>query len=396
MSTTYPLATLAAVISPTGITAPAYADILASLLASFKAIYGTDSYIAPDSQDGQLLAIFAQAIHDCNQATIAAYNAYSPATAQGEALSNAVKLNHIARGVPSNSQVLVTLVGQLGTTINGGIVGDSAGNRWFLPATVVIPSGGSITVTATAEVAGAVAAAVGAVNKIITPTAGWQSVTNASSASKGNAVETDGELRIRQQTSTALHGRTVLDGLVGALQGLLGVSYASAYENDTGTTDANGVPGHSIAVVVEGGDSAAIAEAIFEKKTPGCGTFGTTSVAVLDPLGVPRVINYFVPEVVMIDVEVQITAGIGYTATIGEEIKAALALAVNSQVVGQDVEVSRLYVPALLNGGVNSLTYVVIWVGAALHGDILGTPPLVMAFNQKAGLPLANITITLV
>lgn len=394
MPATYPLPSLAPTVSTTGITAPSYAEILASLQASFRIIYGSDSYIEPDSQDGQLLAIFARAIHDCNQATIAAYNSFSPATAQGEGLSSVVKINHIARSVPSNSQVNVTLVGQAGTVVVGGIVASANGDRWMLPPTVTIPFGGAVTVSATAEKPGAVVASIGAVNKIVTPTAGWQSVSNATAASPGEPVESDAALRVRQQTSTALRSLTVLDGMVGALQSLLGVTYAFAYENDTSTVDANGIPAHSIAVVVEGGLADEIADTIFKRKTPGCGTFGNTAVGVIDPLGVPRVINYFVPEVVLLQVTITLVPGMGYTATIGHQIKQAMADFVNSLPVGRDVEVTRLYLPALLGGTENSNTYELGAVQAGLVTGGLDSVPVVLAFNQKAGLQLSDITLT--
>jgi hypothetical protein len=63
---TYPLATLACTIDENGISAPSYADILASLQASFQSIYGSDIYIEADSQDGQWLATIAQIINDGN------------------------------------------------------------------------------------------------------------------------------------------------------------------------------------------------------------------------------------------------------------------------------------------------------------------------------------------
>ena len=56
---TYPLSTLAATISATGISAPTYDEILTSLQTSFQSIYGSDAYISADSQDGQMLAVFA-------------------------------------------------------------------------------------------------------------------------------------------------------------------------------------------------------------------------------------------------------------------------------------------------------------------------------------------------
>ena len=64
---TFPLATLAAAVTSAGIAAPSYSDILTSLQTSFRAIYGADVYLGADTQDGQLLAIVALAIHDANQ-----------------------------------------------------------------------------------------------------------------------------------------------------------------------------------------------------------------------------------------------------------------------------------------------------------------------------------------
>ena len=48
-------------ISATGITAPSYADILTGYQDAYWTIYGSDAVLTPDSQDGQWLAVQAQA-----------------------------------------------------------------------------------------------------------------------------------------------------------------------------------------------------------------------------------------------------------------------------------------------------------------------------------------------
>ena len=78
----------AASITDTGITAPTFAEIYSYLVGQYQGIFGADIYITPDSQDGQFLAIIAAAINDSNAAAIAIYNSFSPATAQGQALSS--------------------------------------------------------------------------------------------------------------------------------------------------------------------------------------------------------------------------------------------------------------------------------------------------------------------
>ncbi|MCW3543767.1 hypothetical protein K6Y54_38520, partial [Burkholderia cenocepacia] len=97
------ITTLAPTIDANGITAPTYADVFAFLQDQLRSIYGADTYLDPDSQDGQMLGVFAKAISDVNSVAIAIYRSFSPATAQGDALSSNVKINGIARKVASYS-----------------------------------------------------------------------------------------------------------------------------------------------------------------------------------------------------------------------------------------------------------------------------------------------------
>lgn len=393
----YPLPTLAPTITAAGISIPTYNDIYESLRATFQGIYGTDAYIDPDSQDGQLLAIIAKAIADCNDGSVTVYSSFSPATAQGSALSNNVKINGIARAVASNSQVVVTIDGVVGTIITNGIVADANGNQWDLPSSVVIPLSGSIDVTATCTVPGSITAVVGAVNQIITPTLGWQTVTNASEASPGAPVESDAALRQRQTVSVALPSLTVLAGIVGAVQSIVGVTQVKAYENDTNVTDGNGLPPHSISLVVLGGDATAIATAIANKKTPGAYTYGTTLVVVPDSMGIPHDIRFYVPTPKTITVAISVhPLNGGYTSAIGAQIKQALMDYINALTIGDDIERVRLYLPAQLYGAPASLTYNVTSLQIAIAPGAVGTSDLVLAFNERAITTLSDITLTVV
>lgn len=395
---TYPLPTLAPVVTSTGISAPTYVDILASLQASFKLIYGADAYLEADSQDGQWLAIIALAIYDSGQASIAVYNAFSPATAVGAGLSSVVKINHLARLVASRSAVNVTIVGVAGTVITSGVVSDVAGNKWDLPATVTVPVGGSIVVTATAQTLGAIQAQIGTVSTISTPTAGWQTATNASAAAAGLPVETDATLRSRQELAPAIASYTPMAALVAAIQAITGVTYGVIYENDTNTTDANGVPAHSLALVVKGGDATVIAQTLFDKKSLGVGTYGTTTINITDASGTVRPVKFFVPTQVPIKVTVTLHPIINYTTAISNSIKQAVVDFINGLSVNEDLVVSRLYGPALLvTGSAQSETYAITSITAALApAGVPGTADIVTALNEKATCLVADVTITLV
>lgn len=394
---TYPLATLAATITEAGITAPSFSDIFQSLKASAALIYGADVYLEPDSQDGQLLAIFAQALHDANQATIAAYNSFSPQTAVGVGLSNVVKINHMKRLVATKSQVNVTLGGQVGTTITNGIIGDADGQRWKLPVTVTIGPGGTVSVTAEAEIEGARAASAGTVTRILTPTVGWQSVTNPTPATPGQPVESDAELRARQEITPAINAYTVLTGLAAAIKALPGVIYGVVYENDTASADANGLPAHSIACVVKGGVALDIATTIYNKKGPGVATHGTTVVPVADVSGAVRDVKFFIPTEKPVKVTLTMVAGSSYTTSIADAVKQAVVAYINAMDIGEDLVVARLYGPALLYGAAASESYKINQIQAAFApGGTLGSADLVIAFTEKATAVLSDITIVLV
>lgn len=390
------ITTTAPVIDESGITAPTYAEILEYLQSQYRSIFGADVYLEDDSQDGQLLAIFAKAVHDANNAAVAQYNARSPATAKGNALSTLVKINGITRLVPTNSTAPVAVVGVAGTAITNGIVEDVNGIRWALPPVVNIPNAGTITVTATCATAGAIAAPLGTINKIITPQLGWQSATNTDDATLGAPVESDASLRKRQITSVAQPGQTPLEGVAGAVAKVAGVTRYTAYENPTGAVDANGLPAHSIAMVVEGGALDDIAYAIANKKTVGTVTFGTTSRNVLTAYGIPQEIKFFVVEEKRITVTIGLKPINGYTAAIGDKIKAAIAAYINGLPIGEPVRYTRLFTPANLGGTADGSTYEIMTMGIAAYPGAPAAADVAVLFNEAAHCDPADVVINLV
>lgn len=345
---------LAPQVSATGIVGSDYANILAQLINAYQSIYGADAVLDNSTQDGQLLAVFAQAIYDTSQACVAVFNSFSPLFAQGVQLSSLVKLNGLLREASSNSTVTVTVVGTVGTVINGGLIGDNVNLNtvWALPTTVTIPSGGTIDVTATCTATGAVSAAPNTLTVILSPVAGWQTVNNASAAALGAPVESDAQLRERQSASTALPALSLLESLFAQVANLPGVQRVAAYENDTDATNATGLPPHSICFVVLGGNATTIAQTLANGKGQGVNTFGSTTVQVIDQNGVPINIHFYILTTVTITVTITLRALSGYTATIGDYIQQAVAAFISNLAIGEYSYVNRLFGPANLDGDV--------------------------------------------
>ncbi|WP_434524382.1 baseplate J/gp47 family protein [Photorhabdus asymbiotica] len=388
--------TMLPAINKNGINAPDYQTILNGWKTIFRDIYGEDIYIESDSKDGVFLSLIAYVVHGCNNAIIASYNSFSPATAVGEGLSRNVKINGITRKSPSNSTVDVLITGRAGTIIRNASIRDDTGNTWSLPDEVTIDMHGQAIVTAVCQKTGAIGALPHTINQIATPTLGWQTVTNPVAATLGRGVETDAELRIRQVVSVALPSKTIMDGLIGAIADLHGVSRYLGYDNDTDETDENGIPAHSIAIVIDGGDSKEIAQTILIKKTPGIPTFGTTSEIVTDNSGNKKTINFYRPTLVPIYIEIQIKPFIGYTSDIGNNMRTEVSDYINSLYIGDGIYVTRLFVPANLCNKNGSQTYEILSVVVGKSASTLGAANIDIAFNEAPTCSPENIKIVTV
>ncbi|ELW3948010.1 baseplate J/gp47 family protein [Salmonella enterica] len=387
---------LSATVTAEGISAPDYQTILDTLTSYFQQIYGSDAYLEPDSKDGQMVALVALAIHDANNTAISVYNCFSPATGYGAALTSNVKINGISRKGATNSTVDLLLTGTAGTTITNGTVKDTNNVIWRLPASVVIGVDGTVTATAICSKSGAVAAPAGAITTINTPTRGWTSVTNPAAATVGAPAETDAELRIRQGQSVAIPSITPFEGVDGAIANIAGVTRHKLYENDTGKTDGNGLPPHSISAIVDGGDVTEIARTIRGNKGQGVRTWGKTSVTVPDKYGNPHIISFSRPTDVPVYGKITLTVFAGYTSQIGVQIQQAVADYINRLMIGDQVLLSRIYSPANLGvvSGGNARYYDIQELLIGKSPEAVAAANINIAYDESASCKPENIIIT--
>ncbi|MGU3521593.1 baseplate J/gp47 family protein [Enterobacteriaceae bacterium C23F] len=386
---------LSATVTAEGISAPDYQTILDTLTSYFQQIYGSDAYLDPDSKDGQVVALVALAIHDANNTAISVYNSFSPATGFGAGLTSNVKINGIKRNGATNSTVDVLLTGTAGTTITNGSVKDDNNVIWNLPPLVVI-DGGSVIVTATCASSGAVAALAGTIITINTPTRGWTSVTNPTAATVGEPAENDAQLRVRQGQSVALPSITPFEAVDGAIANVAGVTRHKLYENDKRTTDSNGLPQHSIAAIVDGGDATEIAQAIRGNKGQGTTPYGSTVVTVPDKYGNPHDVGFSRSTDVPIFGHITLKAFTGYTSQIGTQIQQAVADYINGLIIGDSVLLSRIYSPANLGvvSGGNARYYDITELLIGKSSGSVAAANVDIAYNESASCNPENIALT--
>lgn len=379
-------------VSESGISAPSYAEIYEYYKERMREIFGDDINLDADTQDGQMVALYAYALAEVNAQAIAVYNAYNPSTAKGVALDTAVKVNGIKRRSASHSQADLRLVGQAGAHIVSGIALDESDNKWLLPDDVVIPPTGEITVTAIAEDEGDIRAPAGAINRIGTPTLGWQTVTNPMAAEIGAAVQTDAELRERQTKSTALPSVSLWEGIIGSLLDLAGVHRVSGIRNEGDMPSAEGVPGHTIAMIVDGGAVADIAKTIFLKKGEGVGTYGATSYTYLDTYGFPNTVKFSRPAIVNAYCQISITPEKDYLSSAEAEIKTRVADYINSLPIGASVNAARVLASAVKPNGLDT-RFEVDALSLGRSADSLTAASIPIAWNEAAACSPENVAV---
>jgi hypothetical protein len=385
---------VAATISSTGISAPNFATILNYFTTQYLSIFGADSYLGNDSQDGQLLGVISQAVSDCNSSAVGVYSSFSPTTAIGTGLASNVKINGL-KPIAGSFSTCPGLVcgGTAGTPLTGAMASDSNGNLWAIPDGTVIGPNGTVTVTAVCQTLGAIVAAANSINQIATPILNWQTVNNPSNAAiTGNGVETDAALRVRQSNSVSLPSTTLFDGITAAIQQVPGVTRVTPYENNTNTTNSNSIPAKTLCFVVEGGSVAAIGSAIALKIPPATPTFGSTPFTYTDALGTVRTIN------IQIATEATATANItvhglsGWSTATEVVILAAVSAYFQSVPIGGTINVASVILAAMLVGTPYFGTFLVKSAQININGGSYQSTDIALAFSTAAQAGVSTVT----
>ncbi len=258
-------------------------------------IYGSDINVDSNSPDGQLINIFALSKQDILDLIVEDYNSKDPDQAVGVALDAVSQLSGLTRKGGTYTEVVVDVTVNASVNLNGldnpgqpiFTVADQNGNQFYLELSVAL-SAGTTPLNFRAVKVGNVQVIPNTVIVPITIQAGVVSVNNpAGPFVQGISQETDAQFRIRRQASVAAPSQGYLQGLYAALNDISGLTSAAVYENFTNNTNPDGIPPHSIWVVVNGGSDIDVATAIYNERTAGAGMFGAESYTITQVDGTP-------------------------------------------------------------------------------------------------------------
>lgn len=285
------------VLDGNGLTVKTLQELLSDLTTGFQGIYGSDINIDQNSPDGQLLNLIAQAAVDIRELAVAVNANFDPDQAQGSILDQRVVINNIERkgatytiqpiDFVTDRTVIIAGLDENSNSLTGTgyTVQDNAGNQFILLETEEFTAG-SYTRNFRAAAIGLVEVTLNTITIPNTIVLGVSSITNSEAPdSIGENEESDAELKIRRQASTANASSGYINSLQGNVLALDGVLFCKLYENFTNATDANGIPAHCIWLIVDGGTDSDIGNMIYAKKDPGCNMKGTETFAITTPSG---------------------------------------------------------------------------------------------------------------
>lgn len=365
----------------------------------------------PSTPDGLKIAHDAEIFSALDEVLQQAYNSKDPNKASGYDLDVICALTGTVRSEGTASTVTgFVLTGTPGTQVPAGTRFESSvtGYRFTLDQTWTLDSLGTATVGITCTTIGEIEADANTITTIVDTVAGLVSVNNPTPATPGTAAESDGSLRVKRATAVGRPGNNQIDSMLGELYAVDGTRRVKVYENDTNTTDSNGLPPHSIAPIIDGGTDADVAMAIYTKKNPGVALYqaGTpVSVDVTSPTYPDNVktIKFSRPKYVDMVIVVTIKndgslpsntqdlirdAFIEFAA--GGLVPAEFGFKVDGFDIGETVPYSTLYTPINKVIGQYGNSYVQT---LTVNG---GTTNVAIAFNELSRWTSSNITVTLV
>lgn len=276
---------------PTGLSVPTEAAVLAGVQQDQNTAFGGNLNPAQNTPQGQWAAAQSAAIAAGNAVFAAIVNGIDPDTAIGFMQDAIARLYFLTRNPGVATVVQCTCTGANVTIPVGAQAQDTSGNLYVCTAGGSIGAGGgSVSCTFANVEVGAIACPANTLTIIYQGIPGWESITNPSPGVVGAAIETPSAFEYRRQNSVAGNSQGALPSIYGAVFSLPNVIDVYCVENDTSSSAPSGSTAYSLAansifVGVIGGAAASIAQAIWNKKSPGCNYNGNTTQTVTDTSG---------------------------------------------------------------------------------------------------------------
>jgi len=406
-------------LTDTGVIAPDTNDVLIDVQNEYKEALGSDLDVSSSTPQGRLIAAETSARIAMLRNNAAMANMLNPSLAFGVFLDSLCALAGVSRRVATHSVVLATLGGTPDTIIPAGTRAKTdLGDIFYLENETKISACGSVNAYFIAQESGPIPCSANALNQIVDPILGWATITNGNNAELGADAESDADLKERRAQGL-YQGVALPAAIKAALQNVENVNSFYIFENYTNSPivkDGITINPHSIFTVIDGGENYAVAQALFNSKSAGCGYSGIgaesgesgesgdsldVTVDITDTVsGNTYPVTFTRPE----DVNIQVAAVIKIPANLStsqadivEAVKQAVLSYAAGNIDGVDkpkigVEVSAFEIASAITAAVPDIFINSVQIG--LTSGSLSYSEIPMNINQIGRFAYDNISVT--
>ncbi|SDR17905.1 baseplate J/gp47 family protein [Paraburkholderia tuberum] len=322
-----------------GPVAPAESDILSGQQADINAAFGGGVNPQLTSPQGQLSQSLTAIVGAKNDDILEVSNQVDPDRATGRWQDAVGRIYFLDRMAATGTVVTGRCYGLVGSPIPAGSVArDVNGYLYSSQSAATIGGSGYVDVQFQCQTTGPIACPIGALSRIFTAAQGWDRVTNLTAGFPGQNVESRAAFEARRRLSVAANSVNMVQSVYARVLSVPNVLDACVLDNPKGKVVIFGATNypllaHSLFVSVVGGEPSAIAQAIWNKKAPGCDYNGDTSYIVFDTSYEQPQPQYEILWVTAAPVQcyfmVQIQANDLLPSNIGELIQQAILAAFN-------------------------------------------------------------------
>lgn len=321
-------------VETSGVIVPDTSEILDGVGAEYRATFGQDLSLRPETPQGILVASEAVARAAVVRNNVAVANQINPNIAGGIFLDAIMALTGLQR--PEGLRTFVpgvVLTGIPGTIIPAGVQARAEGTNDLFESisTVILDIDGAGTASFQSVEYGPIPANVGTLTLVVDTVLGWETVNNPIEATLGSLELADAPARDLRRNTLALQGVSLPEAITSALYATDGVRGVQFRENVTGATlviDGVTLVEHSVWAVVDGGTDQDVALALLENKSGGANWNGPVTVPLVDQFsGQTYSVKFQRPTLVPVLVRVTIKRGTSSAEPQDAVRKAVLAYA---------------------------------------------------------------------
>lgn len=311
-------------ITPQGLEIKSLETIRAEMVEDIRGEIDPALNLSDDDPMGQVVAVIASGIRELWEALLDLDSNQDTDESEGVYLDEQSALTGTIREGATFSSVfaawtITTPFSKAAQEVQVHVVGHPDRIFTNLEAVGPIPSGGATTVFMVAVESGEVIAPAGTLTEIIGSPTGLTAVNNVVDAGIGLPTEIDPELRARRESELQAQGSTNVDAIRSDVSDVAKVVKCDVFENVNDTPNADGMPGHSIEVVIldaigDEADDDQIAQAIWDSKAGGIESFGRNATGIaVDTLGESHTVPFTRAPLIEVWIEATIRSNSGYS-----------------------------------------------------------------------------------